>query len=300
MLTPHEAQRTPLVVVLLILLVIPLAGRPGPLRAQSADQEPDQGEDPNWFQSVETWVEDHGRFTPTLKFEVWPRAHRNYQHQYQVDLRAGLRARGWAARGYLRGNFWQTDASKIVGSPVNAENNMNWHILYGGSLVYHLGAAPVYLGATIHRDEQHVVWRFKTQNGYRNGYGSFEGYNSWQDRETRCRNGMGCGSISYAEQAGAVVGVEAAAVSASVRWLPYRYKDLTRVPVPWIVRAEARGLPRITVAARAARDLAERWRYSVAVRARVLGPFRVQVRRARVQPDQKRSFAFWGLGLLYQ
>lgn len=231
----------------------------------------------------------------SLSLELWPRVHRHYIHQYRATVRGSASYNWLQARGYIHGVFWQSDKSKIPRSPVNAENNMNQEVRYGASLVAYLWK-KLHTGLTLHRTEFHVVWRFKNQNGYRDGYGNFENNPSWRKREKICRSGNGCGSIAYSESAGIVLGWRDSTLSATARYLFWRYKELTFVPRPLRLRLMARKENWRTELSLHL-DLASRARWSMEVGRRIYRSLWIGARAARVQPDHKKAFTLFGLSL---
>jgi hypothetical protein len=235
---------------------------------------------------------------PHLSLEIWPTPERHYQHAYEAGARAAVSLGALRAKGYATGRFWQTDASKVAGSPFNAENNMNNQVGYGGSLRGRWRGLSV--GLAVHRTEWHVVWGRKNRHGYDDW---FPDSGDWRVAERTCRSGGPCHSIAYHDQAGFVVGydhsIRGAGLSVEVRWLPYRWKDLTAAPTPWRGRATFRS-GRWRISAEAHRDLRGRWRGDLRARRRIAGRLWMTLRGGRFQPDHRRAFMRVAAGFVVQ
>jgi len=243
-------------------------------------------------------VEGHVEFEPHVSMAVWNSAQRNYQHAYEAGGRAAAFVGPFQVEGYARGIFWQTDKSKVVGSPVNAENNMNNMVKYGGSARGYLG--NWFAGAAIHRTEIHVIWRFKERNGYQDG---FPKSNDWEVAEQKCRSGQGCPSIAYQDAFGYIAGYDGSNLTVEVKYLPHRWKELTLRPRPWRGRMVFHVPDRWPVGDWVAsvhmqRDLKENWRGDIRLRRRLVDKLWATARAGRFQPDHKTAFNRLALGLV--
>lgn len=231
---------------------------------------------------------------PQAEFMVWPTVERNYQHEYRAGVEGDISWRFVEVDGYVNGVFWQTNTSKVPGSPFNAENNMNNMVKYGATLKAKKDG--FFVGPTIHRTEIHVVWRFKNNNGYLDGWGGPA--ETWRGEERACRSGVGCPSIAYQDAWGAAVGYEDENVDLEARWLFYRWKALTLIPRPIRLEAELTSWDGWRIEADAWRDLKHRWRGDVAVQKRIYEKLWGGMRVGRLQPDHKVAFTRFGVGLV--
>jgi hypothetical protein len=252
---------------LLLLWVLPASGQPVDVDSTSAE--------------------------PFVSFEAWPSAHRHYQHVYRAGADGTLSIGRVQLYGYVAGVFWQTDDSKVVGSPFNVENNMSQMVKYGATLRLNV-ARGFYLGPSIHRTEIHIVARRKDDFGYLDGWGSPA--KKWRGEETACRKGVGCPSLAYQDAWGVAAGWASGGRLLSVRWLFHRWKTLTLAPRPLRIRA-VWSYRRFSAELRAQMDLKERWRGDVTLFTRITGPLHLFLRAGRYQPDHKRSFDNIGIGL---
>jgi len=230
---------------------------------------------------------------PQVEFMVWPTVERNYQHEYRAGVDGQISWRSIEFDGYVNGIFWQTNTSKVPGSPFNAENNMNNMVKYGGTLK--LTKSGFFVGPTIHRTEIHVVWRFKNRNGYIDGFGSAA---TWRQNEKKCRSGNGCAAISYQDGWGVSAGYEDENVDVEARWLFRRWKTLTLAPRPLRFNVKVNTWENWQVEAAAWQDLKDRWRGDLSVQRRVYKKLWVGARFGRLQPDHKRAFTRLGVGLV--
>jgi hypothetical protein len=230
---------------------------------------------------------------PQAELMIWPTVERNYQHEYRSGVDGQISWRNIEFDGYVNGIFWQTNASKVPGSPFNAENNMNNMVKYGGTLK--LKKSGFFVGPTIHRTEIHVVWRFKNKNGYIDGFGSAA---TWRKNEKKCRSGNGCAAISYQDGWGVSAGYEDENVDVEARWLFRRWKTLTLAPRPLRFNVKVNTWENWQVEAAAWQDLKNRWRGDLSVQRRVYNKLWVGARLGRLQPDHKRAFTRFGLGFV--
>lgn len=246
-------------------------------------------------------IDNHTKLTPSASLDLWPKAHQNYQHLYTAAARGSAWIGPVEVHGYASGRFWQTDDSKVVGSPVNAENNLNWSVPYGGSVRFYYD--DFFVGGAIHRTEFHVVWRHKEQHGYHDNYGT--PVNDWKAQAEKCQAGNGCASIAYQDAAGGIIGYDSERLTIEIKYLPYRWKDLTYIPVPWrtraVVRAPAEWPVIITdweaeVAVK--KNILDQWRGEIRVRRNLFGRLWAVVSAGRFQPDQKRAFNTVAAGFL--
>jgi hypothetical protein len=259
------------------------------------------GQAQSW-DSVQQAAGEHTELTSFASLALWPEAKRSYQHVYEAGGRGHLEAGPAELSGYVRGVFWQTSASKVPGSPVNAENNMGNTVKYGGSLkLYVYGGWHV--GPAVHRTEMHVVWRFKGDHGYRDGYGSYEGTPGWERREELCRAGRGCPSIAYQDGIGAILGYDGTHVRARVKYLRPWKDQLTLRPRPvralLLLEAPKRwGIGKWEAEARAQLGAKGQAFGDIRLRHSLLGPLWLTLRYGRLQPDHKTPFYRPAVGLL--
>jgi hypothetical protein len=238
--------------------------------------------------------EIRAEFKPQVEFMVWPTVERNYQHEYRAGVDGQISWRNIEFDSYVNGIFWQTNTSKVPGSPFNAENNMNNMVKYGGTLK--LKKSGFFVGPTIHRTEIHVVWRFKERNGYLDGWGGPA--TTWRGEERACRSGVGCASIAYQDAWGVSAGYEDENVDVEARWLFRRWKTLTLAPRPLRFNVKVNTWENWQVEAAAWQDLKNRWRGDLSVQRRVHKKLWVGARFGRLQPDHKRAFTRLGLGVV--